>query len=313
MSSRLLDLSGRTSGRVNYSRLASSDTCSFSSDETPPRALESFGQLEKETTAGPTSALMAPPAPQTSFPSTTAASRVFDTAELLEMILVYVSHNAHSRLKPVRREQNGTIGRPKPRKSQYPAERLFPLQRVNSTFQATILRNKTIQRQMFLAPYPSDEDGILNPYSVLELFKKRMESKIPEDIVRRGRGQAVFQSGLFITHRLMNGIEAAFPQSEASWRKIKIHCIKDSAPLRVMLTGQNHPVWSFRYEEGITLGQLHDALVRVMPLRQEYLFRPAAVPWSKIPCPISPWKAMEDSRSAYERLCEECSRSDLWE
>lgn len=196
-----------------------------------------------------------------------AAEKVFATPELLEMILLEVSDA------------------PQPRRDiPGPAKPLFVLQRVNSAFQATITRSTTIQRRMWLKPYPKGST-MTAPYAQLHWLSI-------------GLGLPGFNCGLYVpdpdaytrdgTDFCANIIHdppennpdpardrygrhdhPAKRRPEASWRKMKLHGTEESKELTLYLRRDNrrfeNRTFKFQYADGMTMGQLDDGLQKLVP------------------------------------------------
>lgn len=166
--------------------------------------------------------------------SISAASEVFGIPELLEIVLVYVSENPVND-PDVKMDTLSNL------RFQTPAKALFILQRVNSAFQATIARNTTIQQRMLLAPIPQGQDDT-HHYSTLDWFRDKIERNTRYDFSRHVRpyakmpGFADHGGGIVITDRFIDRLSAPYPGlQDASWRKMKLHCIKDGKDLDIFL------------------------------------------------------------------------------
>ncbi|CZT19298.1 uncharacterized protein RCC_05146 [Ramularia collo-cygni] len=233
-----------------------------------------------------------------------AASKVFALPELLEAILLHVSLDA-CRDGPPQRSANAYFP--------FPAKPLFVLQRVNSTFRAIITHNKIIQRRMLLAPHPVSDMGAAQPGAVVSWFGDEMTGGHPTEFSELYDQPFRFSyAGLWISPRLLKALQTAVSDPKASWRSMKIHCVDGGEPLRVLLTRDfGGAGWMFRFEDGVTLGELHDALLKVAPAVEEYRHY--------ITDPML-HETMEDLErqveievNALARLREECKRDDLWE
>lgn len=183
-----------------------------------------------------------------------AAQRVFDLPELLEAILLQVSDECRPAKVP---KSPGFAA---------PVCKYFVLQRVNKSFQAIIERNKTIQRRMFLLPYPAETSGVKAHNSVAWL-------RDDIGISHQGTRLSDLCGDLsFVTMWHMDtepeGCRPFHSNGEESWRKIRVHGIKGGPPIN--FSYQHGRLGSIPGDPEVTLGELHDGMQSLIPLMVKY-------------------------------------------
>jgi hypothetical protein len=184
--------------------------------------------------------------------TTSAATTVFDLPELLENLLLCVSTSA----------DDGVMSH------RVPAKDLFVFQRVNSCFQATITRNKTMRQRMFLEPRPeSVTDTLANPQDSFQWLLNNIRVSV-------GGRELVGNIGA-LRVRLSpdeTGPSSTKTRKEASWRQMKLHCIDSCGPLHMAAWGLpfQGEGRTFDQKESITLGQVYNGLQKLLPLVCEY-------------------------------------------
>lgn len=227
-----------------------------------------------------------------------ASSRVFALPELLEIILVHVS--TFSRPSYKRRGPNYVN----------PATDLFVLQRVNRSFQDIIVRNSTIRRRMFLEARPGGGQDKTIRHALDWLVKTVGVFKDDHEMHVNGH-----TLGLHLRFK-----EQPFCKThEASWRNMKIHCAQASVEtgisFRTRWTHVPLHIIEANRVDGMTLGQLHDGLVSLIPLFIEHeeaaaatmkdVFEPRASSDDRI-------RALLRKKDALKRILTECARADMW-
>lgn len=192
---------------------------------------------------------------------------------------------------------------------------MFVLQRVNSTFQATIARNKLIQQRMFLAPLLADTKGT-HAYSRIEWFGENV--RVADQYCGLHLTYSEKNKYLSERHRkarcvcqLPRDAQGIDGGPEASWREMQLHCIEKGEPLRLSFksSGPSILLAVFLYEDDMTMGQLHDGLLRLMEDLREY-----AEEWAEYNDIY--WGLDDDIDGIGDvslgRIEKMCARGDLW-
>lgn len=174
-----------------------------------------------------------------------AALKVFALTEILEKVLHHVANTTYAE------NSFGAL----------PATRLFVLQRVNKAFQTTISQSPTLQQRMFLASTPVKKFRGYRNHMAEWLLQEIGVWKLEKTLC------GPLRSLEFNFRPIANGRDID-KSKEASWRKIKLHCITNSGPIVIGLKDDDgHVVRRFAYEDGgMTLGRLHEGLERLIHL-----------------------------------------------
>lgn len=206
-----------------------------------------------------------------------------------------------------------------------PALRLFVIQRVNKTFQATIAGSPDIQKAMYLKPSRVLEWRSDRYFMANWLLKQITIS----DGVFELRGRA---TGLQIKHKSeyekssdpeglliadYPHVEPAFdgPGPDESWRKIKLHCVEKSNLIDFSFIWPNssalqrrHSIvlGSFHSNQEMTLGKVHDGLQRLLRFMIEHDY------WQYGEIAAQERWEPKVRDSFLSGLKKECARDDLW-
>jgi hypothetical protein len=232
----------------------------------------------------------------------TAAAEVFGLPELLENILLHIPFVEDNSV--IRAHMMNMVDQLFKVDGRFPdpSKELFILQRVNSTFSATISRNKTLQRRMFLAANPagSGEVNLHNPIRwLVEVI----------GVCRGGYELTMFDDKESLdVHIHSREKRRSSREKQATWRKMKLHCTDNRAPVVVQFCGFESitALAEFGYGDNMTLGRLHDGLEKLVPFIADF---------------NQDEERMIDNngkfRSLWEhslkRLEHECTREDLWQ
>lgn len=164
-------------------------------------------------------------------------------------------------------------------------------------FKAAIARNNTIQQRMFLTRALKGS-SLANPLSRIEWFGK-MIRKFPSDAIFNHTDPNI----KFITlgNSFFKCLYDLAPDSNASWKDMKLHVEEDAEPLRVLLNPASRVEWTFTYEGGMTMGKLYGGLLKLAPLQLE---------WRRV---VGAHGTGWFSRAALYVLEKECTRADLWD
>lgn len=95
---------------------------------------------------------------------------------------------------------------------------------------------------------------------------------------------------------------AASRRPEASWRKMKLPCEENGESLVVKAPTGTGLRWTFYYEDGMTLGMLHEGMLKLKPVVENYYAVKA-----------TNGTRSYERRQALKRVREECAREDLWD
>lgn len=195
-----------------------------------------------------------------------AASKVFGLPELLEMILINASDDIQivDRFAPLGDHYT----------YQPPAKVLFVLQRVNSSFKASIVRSTLLQQRMFLRTYRAEnETRDLRYWSPVAWMRHQLirNNELELELFWAFDHELVFD---MVCKCLGGGREAGLSKSsspwlrpEASWRNMKICCLEGKALADVSCELQTHDLctkafWRVEVKDkkSETLGSLSDWL-----------------------------------------------------
>lgn len=195
-----------------------------------------------------------------------AATKVFNTFELLENILIFISK------ANLPRKNDNYISR---------AQRLrllYPLQRINKTFRNVINRSKTLREHMFKGM--QEEEVVARPGTSKRwrLFRRILNpfAVVMYQLVPLGRisfhssnltPDSMFLEGRVVVPSGVNSLEETrrLPRS-ASWRQMLISCkpVGFFVRLDAEVHGQAAAFYDFKLEKGATLGQLVDIVVSIV-------------------------------------------------
>lgn len=231
--------------------------------------------------------------------SVSAAQEVFDLPELLHEILLRIPASSYRKL-------GFSVA------VTAPAKHLFVLQRVNSTFQAAISGSKNLQRRMGLLSWPEGTEGISACdnadwfLGVIGVLHNGAEvSGTLDHLVASNDLNYILRMPKVDKQRTA---QVQYPQ--ASWRKIKGHCVDGGTTLDAAVRR-----WGYLKLRGIdpkqnmTLGQLHDALQWLIPFMLAY---EAAVLSMYDLSPDTTGERRTRMNETRERLQEESAREDIW-
>lgn len=221
-----------------------------------------------------------------------AAQQVFGLPELLGEIL---AHTYISTLHRGRAALKGNVT--------HPGQNIFIFQRINTTFQATILRNKTLRRLMFFEPFPAwMEDD--NPQHTLNWLISMIGVSGGAGSLT-GEAGALGYIGWYLTR---NGDHYKGPG--ASWRKIKTHYQRSDVVngLRYYSPGEYEFVVlrSFNCDGNMTLGAVYDGLLKLLPFIMEH-----EKCCAKLVTSFTDYR-LKKMRSSLKRLEAEIGREDTW-
>lgn len=189
-----------------------------------------------------------------------ATTKVFNTFELLENILIHVStaNLPHKRDDYISRAQKLRL--------------LYPLQRVNRTFCNVINRSKTLRKHMLKDI--DDDDGMWDGIWDLNPFAFDMEQLVPVRcasflLIKGPESYTMYLSGRVAAPDDSTTLEEAkqLPRS-ASWRQMLIW--RDSIDIVVQIEVEVGGVTirdnTFHLGDGATLGQLADIVVSIVDM-----------------------------------------------
>lgn len=197
-----------------------------------------------------------------------ASAEVFALPELLEVILIHVSTFTKD-VTSVTTPSTDYYAKV----YEGPAKDLFVLQRVNSTFKATIARNKTMQQRMFLEATPGPFVKPPKGTARKDPFQWMLaDIGIVVDSLKRVKGLDLLGKPRALTAypawpRERDLSDNALSE-EASWRKMKLHHTERLKPIEFRLDSREKEieVAKFAEEDGMTLGKLYNGLEVLVPL-----------------------------------------------
>jgi hypothetical protein len=203
-----------------------------------------------------------------------------------------------------------------------PDTQLFVLQRVSRTFQATILDTKTLRQRMFLAltpePQPSNWVHLYHSGMTDWLLREIGVSNERKELCRRIHGLGISDT---------RALRPQDKRPEASWRKINLHCLERGNAINVRLVCIDNAcvlLRCFGCKEDMTLGQLHDALQRLIPCISAHYCAVYSVYLYQKPfggafgseenreSNARNWEAMQHAWDTRRKLIAECARDDAW-
>lgn len=236
-----------------------------------------------------------------------AAAEVFALPELLETILLCVSAIAEDAALV----DNRASFRKYRVLFQGPTKEPFVLQRVNSSFQATISRNKTMQQRMFLETKPaldknniSDVSGLDPTRSSFQWLVDEVGVVVEEDVQLKVQLKGNPENmGLGVCDY---GGPSISTSKHASWRKMKFRCVEGWGSIDLNLSYDASdsviPVRGFAEEEHMTLGKLYNGLQKLVVQLNTFVVTNSARDRSQ--------RATESALESLKRLC---VSEDLWE
>lgn len=232
-----------------------------------------------------------------------AAAEVFDHPELLERILLYMSTFAN---EAVPTKGNAPIGGKRTYRS--PSKELFVLQRVNRNFKATIKRNVIMQQRMFLK---ASQGPYIDPFSLppANSSQDSLQWLLDEVSVQYDDRCELFgPPEQLMLCSPVHELSSMSRVKEASWRKMKLHCLSGQGPIELKLmtvVGTLFPAHIFEEDQGTTLGKLHDGLQSLMATLEDFDMCETMESWGGYPT--------LELRKDRKRVRRECVRDELWE
>lgn len=240
-----------------------------------------------------------------------AAQKVFGLPELLDDILIHVSSTPQDKREEIDGPESGFP---------YANQELYTLQRVNSTFQATIRNSKTCQQRMWLASHAAESTDA-DPYCRISWFGRFVRVIDGDHGLRisyvREHERCFRPEGRMAEceYRIVSRQGTIDRYSEDSWRKMKLHCIANGDSLRLDLRNEGGPealLATFAYEDGTTLGQLYDGLKKLTEDIKENWGEWAdfhSLHWDQCW-----WEDDSDGVGAasLQRVIAQCARGDMW-